>query len=320
MNSSQSQENNPDYYTVNEDYIGTRVVNTDKSEDVAFHDNSSIRIWYNEQVVDFAPHWHNALEIIMPIENYYDVIVEDSNYHLMPEEILIIPPGNIHELLAPSFGKRFIFLFDISHLTGLKGFSGIQSQFTSPLHMTNHSYPDIYNDIHQMLLQIENEYFCRNEYAELIIHSILINIYVKFGYNHINTANLFPNVRKYKQKEYVHKFNNLLDYLDKHYMDDLSLENIADSIGFSKYHFSRLFKQYTNFTFCDYLSYRRIKAAEELLIQSDLSITEIAMQIGFSSISTFNRIFKQQKNCTPREYQTKNCPPDFRAIAPRQEH
>lgn len=305
MNRIQNREKHADFNKVNRDFPGMRIINADKNESVAFCNNSSIRIWCNEQPDDFAPHWHNALEIIMPVENYYDVNIESIKYHLDPEEILIIPPGKLHELLAPPTGKRFIFLFDISHLTGLKGFSGIQSLLTVPLYVTVKSYPGIYNDICHILTQMRNEYFYSNEYAELTIFSLLINMFVKFGYNHLNTTDLFPDVHMHRQKEYVHKFNNLLDYLDLHYMEELNLEEIADSIGFSKYHFSRLFKQYTNFTFCDYLSYRRIKAAEELLARPELSVTEIALQVGFSSISTFNRIFKQQKNCTPREYRNK---------------
>lgn len=95
-----------------------------------------------------------------------------------------------------------------------------------------------------------------------------------------------------------------LDYIDSHYTEELTLDNIADFSGFSKYHFTRLFKQYTDSTFYDYLIYRRIKAAEELLANPELSITEIALQSGFSSISTFNRIFKQKKGCTPSEYRS----------------
>ncbi len=97
-----------------------------------------------------------------------------------------------------------------------------------------------------------------------------------------------------------------MEYIDIHYMEELNLEDIAESTGFSKYHFSRLFKQYTGFTFCDYLCHRRIKVAEELLARPDLSITEAALQAGFPSISTFNRLFKQYKNCTPSEYRSRN--------------
>ena len=246
-----------DFYTVNADYSGTRNIEENNKEVVKFHNSSFVRIWYNEQTESYDSHWHSALEIIMPVENYYEVEIEGTMYHVRPDEILIIPPGKVHKLIAPSSGKRFIFLMDISQLVGLKGFSGIQSLLAMPLYVTRESYPNIHDDVYQLLVQMRNEYFYKNEYAELTIFSLLINMFVKFGYNHINTCDLFPNVRLYKQKEYVQKFNDLLDYIDKHYMEDLNLEEIADSIGFSKYHFSRLFKQYTNFTFCDYISYNR---------------------------------------------------------------
>jgi AraC-like DNA-binding protein len=102
------------------------------------------------------------------------------------------------------------------------------------------------------------------------------------------------------------KFNTVMDYIDSHYTEDLNQDDIAASVGFSKYHFSRLFKQYTNYTFSSYITRRRIRAAENLLEQPELSVTEVALQSGFPSISTFNRVFKQVKNCTPSEYREKN--------------
>ncbi len=132
-----------------------------------------------------------------------------------------------------------------------------------------------------------NEYFSQKEYSELIIYSLLINFFVKFAYNRINAEALFPKVQLDKQKEYIQKFNALMTYIDTHYTENLDLETVAKSVGFSKYHFSRLFKQYTNFTFGDYLCYRRIKAAEELLANADLSITEVAIQAGFSQYLHF---------------------------------
>ncbi len=294
-----------DYYSTNSDFTGSREVKNTQ-EMVEFHDASTIRIWYNEQDYHYPPHWHSAMEIIMPVECEYVAITNNATYTIQPEEIFIIPPGEMHEIYPPNGGKRFIFMFDLSLITKLKSFSGIQSVLAQPLFITADTYPQIYDDIYQILLRMRNEYFSKTEYAELTIYSLLLSLFVKIGYNHINTGNLFPNVRLYKQKEYVQKFNALMDYIDEHYMEDLNLETIAKSIGFSKFHFSRLFKQYTNFTFCDYLCYRRIKVAEELLAEPDLSITEIALQAGFPSISTFNRLFKQRKNCTPSEYRSKN--------------
>lgn len=298
-------ENPMDFYSKNDDFTGSRQMQS-THEVVEYQNASTMRIWYNEQNTNFSQHWHSAMEIIMPVENYYDAYINEKFYRIQPGEVLVIPPREVHMLTAPETGKRFVFMFDISAITKMKSFSGIQPLFAQPLHITHEAYPHIYDDVYQILIQMRNEYFNKNEYGELVIYSLLLNFFVKFGYNRINTENLFPNVRLYKQKEYVQKFNTLMDYIDEHYMEDLNLEQIAESIGFSKFHFSRLFKQYTNFTFCDYLCYRRLRVAEELLAQPDLSITEVALQSGFPSISTFNRLFKQHKNCTPSEYRSKN--------------
>ena len=302
MAEKQIKENYLDFYLQNSDWEGRTVV--DSFEKVNFQKDSSIRIWYNEQNQNYDKHWHNALEIIMPVENHYDVDASGQSYHLLPSEILIIPSGEMHALYAPETGKRFIFQFDVSGISQMKGYTGIQSLMTSCLHITKISFPQIYGDIYQMLIQIRNEYFSSNEFRELAIYSHLINLFVSIGRNHINDMDLFPNTKSHKQKEYLQKFNDVLDYIDSHYTEELTLDDIADFSGFSKYHFTRLFKQYTDSTFYDYLSFRRIKSAEELLAKPELSITEIALQSGFSSISTFNRIFKQKKGCTPSEYRS----------------
>lgn len=299
---------NIDFNSINSDFSGTRTMKQGSQELVSFHQSSAIRIWCNEQSADFEPHWHTAMEIIVPVENWYDAIIHSETYHLTPGDILIIPSGELHALKAPEKGVRFIFLFDISSVARLNGFASIQSMMNAPLCVTKNTHPHIYDDVYHILLQMRNEYFNKNEFAELTIFSLLLNLMVKLGTNHLNDTNLFSssNTRPYKQKEYINKFNDVMDYIDAHYMDDFTLEDVASAIGFSKYHFSRLFKQYTGFSFCAYICHRRIKVAEELLEQPDLSITEIAMQSGFPSISTFNRVFRQQRNCSPSEYREKN--------------
>lgn len=294
------------YYDINSDYTGRDV--NDSYEQVNYHRDSLHRIWMNEQTESYSTHWHSAMEIITPVENYYDVKVGADDFHIMPGEILLIPPGELHELVAPEWGKRFIFILDISLISRLKGFAGIQSILNRPVLITRDTHPLIYEDVYELLVQMRNEYFNNNEFSELTIQSLLLNLFVKIGDNYNKAEELFPNVRLYKQKEYVQKFNQALEYIDSHYMNDITLDEVADEIGFSKYHFSRLFKQYTNYTFCDYVTLRRIKVAEEYLASPDYSVTEVAMQAGFSSISTFNRLFKQMKGCTPSEYRAKNTP------------
>ncbi|HEX3021454.1 MAG TPA: AraC family transcriptional regulator, partial [Lachnospiraceae bacterium] len=155
---------------------------------------------------------------------------------------------------------------------------------------------------YNLLLQIRNEYFSMNSFRELSIYSKIIDFFAQIGINHYESGFLNPYVRPNKKIEYIEKFNAVLDFIDNHYMHDITLESVAAFAGFSKYHFTRLFKQYTDATFYDYLSYKRIKVAQDLLSKPELSITEIAFQSGFATISTFNRIFKRLIGCTPTDY------------------
>ena len=155
-------------------------------------------------------------------------------------------------------------------------------------------------------LDIAEEYFDNKEYCEITIYSILLRIFSELGYCRTQDSDLFAHCRTDKKKEYIQKLNIVLDFIDINYAEDISLDKMADMAGFSKYHFSRLFTQYTGHTFCDYLNLRRIRAAEILLSGDELTVTEAAMQSGFSSIATFNRVFKSLKNCSPTEYRNLN--------------
>ncbi len=259
----QVTDNPNEFNLVNSDWSGNHYV--DSHELVGYKNNSTVRIWYNHQTCGYNAHWHTALEIILPVENNYDVIASQTSYHLLPGELLVIPPGVMHTLIAPDSGTRFVFLFDISFLSNIKGFAGIQPLMANPLYITPESLPNTYPALHHILMQMKDEYFSENEFSELTITSLLLNFFVRLGNHYRFADHPFSDVQPLKQKAYIQKFSGLLTYIDQHYMEDLCLEDMASYIGFSKFHFSRLFKQYTNDTFSDYLNRRRIRAAEELL-------------------------------------------------------
>lgn len=293
-----------DFYSSNNDYSGTRRLQANIQELVEYRRDASVRIWYNEQTDNFAAHWHNAVEIILPMENWYDATVGEESFHLQPGDILLIPARALHSLTAPESGVRFIFLLDPKPLESIHGFSRVESLLAAPFCLTRSADPSLYEEVYHILLQMRNEYFGSNEYSDLSVYSLFLNLYVLLGHDRQNSLHASGTVSR--QKEYADKFNNILVYIDSHYMDDLCLDDVAASAGFSKFHFSRLFKQYTGFTFAAYVCHRKVRVAEDLLSQSDLSITQIAMQSGFSSLSTFNRVFRQQKNCSPSEFRSKN--------------
>jgi AraC-like DNA-binding protein len=95
------------------------------------------------------------------------------------------------------------------------------------------------------------------------------------------------------------------DYVASHQSDPIKLEQIARALNVSKYHFCRSFKHATGLTFVEYLSRVRIEKAKILLHNNNLRVSEIAYEVGFQSITHFNRIFRKLVGYSPTEYRSR---------------
>lgn len=91
-------------------------------------------------------------------------------------------------------------------------------------------------------------------------------------------------------------------YIDEHSEEDLSLEKVAQIAGFSTYHFCRLFKKELRTSFSEYLNFVRMCKSEKLLADTGRQIADIAREVGFSTPTNYNRVFKKIKGVTPTEY------------------
>jgi signal transduction histidine kinase/AraC-like DNA-binding protein len=101
------------------------------------------------------------------------------------------------------------------------------------------------------------------------------------------------------------KIESAIEYIKTGFSDMITRENLADSLGMSPDHFGRMFKQYTGKKVLDYINDLRLEYASNMLLKSDKKIIEIAMETGFESLRTFNRIFTKKKKMTPSEYRLK---------------
>lgn len=258
--------------------------------------------FYNNNISECYPkHWHTPIEIIMAVENSYLIEIGDCRIHLNTGDIIFICPGVIHSLYAPSSGARLIFQAEISSLRNIKGLESVLSLMSPAFIITPLNRPKIHCEIQEKLMRIYSIYNENNMLTELTIYSTLLEVFSLIGFNY--TENMVQtDQKKNMQLEYTNKFINICDYINEHCIENLSLDQISKIAGFSKYHFTRLFKQYTNITFYKYLNQKRVAYVELLLANSEKSITEIALCSGFNNLSTFIRIFKIEKKCTPTEY------------------
>lgn len=276
---------------------------TDASQEyVDFYKESSIRIWYNQEQVNFALHWHYATEIIVVLEETYTVKTRGNTYVLTPGDIMIIPAGELHEIEQSGSGSRLICLFDHQAISQLNGFASLMPFVSQPICLTQNDTSSMYNRCISLLKQIAREYAEQNPFYELVIYARLLSLFVTIGRQKSICATGDDALFDAKQNELSQKLSIAFEYIDSHYTEEVSLDKVAAVAGFSKFHFSRLFKQCSGQNFHEYLCYKRVQASEVLLLKPEYSITEIAFKSGFSSLSTFNRAFKTINQCSPTEY------------------
>ena len=264
---------------------------------------SPFRFWFNNQPTGITDHWHTAMEIIFTLENTYTIEAHQQKYVMEPGDIAIIPSGTVHSISSPEKGCRFVFTFEPNLFSQLPGFNYVLSLIPQPVLINYDTNPQLYRAETALLWELVEHYWGNGLTKDLNIFSTMIRFFSTFGEH---TANVIPPTVNNSSKagSLVSRLSMVLDYLDTHYSENITLEEAANIACFSKFYFTRLFKQYTNQTFYDYLSTKRIKAAEQMLIIPNLPITEISLKAGFSSLSSFNRTFKRLKGCSPSEYRS----------------
>ena len=96
--------------------------------------------------------------------------------------------------------------------------------------------------------------------------------------------------------------NQIIQYIDRHYNERITLEQLAQRIHISKSYLTRRFRQFTGETVVTYINKLRLQYARERLINTDLNISEIAWDVGFESPKYFHRVFKKETGLSPAEF------------------
>ncbi|MCD7726414.1 MAG: helix-turn-helix domain-containing protein [Clostridiales bacterium] len=271
-------------------------------ETVNFKQIKGFMLYDNTDYEAYPAHWHTPIEILMPLKNSYEIICKKESYVLQEGDLLLINSGVIHSLSATE-GERLIFQADFPMLHNVADIESMLSNIPQALLITEENAPDIHDRLRQLMLDIYREYFSDSFLASASIYAKLIEMLVLIGRKYTGDR-IKSDVTYTKQKEYTAKFIYVCQYIQDHCTEDLSLDYAASLAGFSKYHFTRLFKNFTGNSFYKYLNKKRIEHAEKLLVDPEISITEVALQSGFSSLSAFIRMFKIIKDCTPTEFRS----------------
>lgn len=263
---------------------------------------TTVRFWYNTTPEGYPSHWHNEVELLLPVEEGYTVTVEETTYLLSPGDLFVIPPGCVHSLSAPPKGSRFVLLFEGIPSSMSHFFSQRSLPFSEPVLINAGTCPQIYEKVLSLIFRMISVYWSESSVRQLHIYSCLLEFYAVCADFQLEKGTASPAKNPHL------KMDELLSYLEQHYAEKISLEKAASMASLSKYHFSRVFRSCTGQTFAAWLNSLRVQASENLLRETSLSIGEIAGKCGFSSLSAFHRNFQDANGCTPSEFRRRHLP------------
>ena len=283
-------------------HMGFRVLKEDQHEFITYPANTSIRVWRSINEADsYAPHFHSAVEVLIPLEGELFSVIDKTEYCVKKGEVLIIPAGCTHSLRMELGSMRDLILFEMNNVFTLKEFGAFRQMTSRPIYL-DMDHP-MRQSVREKLMEIVDVHRSGKMLRNMHCYALLLEIYAQLGENYLATSATQTEVNAInRQLSGEDAFNRALDYVNENYMDDLTLDGLAAYAGFSRYTLSRMFRQHTGQTFTQCLNQRRVAMAQELLAGTRMPVTQVALQCGFNSIATFNRVFRDIRGCTPTQY------------------
>ena len=240
---------------------------------------------YEYSEFGFPAHFHPSVEIVVAESGQMGIVVDGESHLLHEGEVGIIFPNHVHryDYISNTNSKGYLVLIGIA-LMGEYRHDMEEYVPKKCIIKKDDLHPDCIHALEKLKLMEKEPIRMQKAYARMVLYHL---------FDKIDTV----ECKKYKN-ETMYK---LVDYVEKHYTENVSLESVAEALFISKYTLSRIFSSQLGMNFNDYLNSLRIRYALELLDKGE-KISNAAFESGFNNLRTFNRAFVKIMKKTPTEY------------------
>lgn len=257
-------------------------------------------------------HYHTYIELIYCLNGAFNVWLNSRHYTFQTGDLLVINSNEVHAIQSAGEGAsayivlRFEpeILYDSSQNT-------FNMKYVLPFIIDNVTLQKIFtheemyaDEIPKLMHDALDEYKNRRYGYELAIRSDICRIFV-WILRHWHDMGIEVLSSGAAASEHIKSLQRVLDFMSEHYSENISANDMAKLANMSYSYFSKVFSQVMNRSFNDYLNYIRITEAEKLLMSTDMNITQIAVETGFSSSSYFIKIFDKYKKASPTQFRKK---------------
>lgn len=262
-------------------------------------------------IVGMTNHSHEYAQLWYVVKGTCRHLIDNNVYEMKRGYMLILPPNVVHnfecdddelEILACDFmlelitdmlqesdGEngykliRFVylesFISSLKKVTPCLKFEGVQKM-----------------EIEERLTRMLQIYSKEERFYEIELKAEILGLLVYIARNYEKMG------KKEEKSLYKNAIKSCINYMEEHYDEKFTVLKMAKFCAMSESYFTFFFKEVTGVSFIHYLNTYRIKKSKSLLIETNLSLEQIAEKIGFSDATYFTRVFKKIEKVTPQQY------------------
>lgn len=243
-------------------------------------------------------HFHKAVELIMVHEGEVACYIEDNEYVLGVDDVLLVNSSVIHQLVCKNYAKITYIQVNINKYSELQtSYSRFLDKFlknyTAEKYVIFHGESELSAIFNNIKREFEQKNFCYKDY-------IRAHIYALVAFMRRNL--LLSDASTLKDTKKLPELMPVIQFIDENYHTKLSLESLGELINSDRFRLCKLFKAATQSTLFEYINFVRLTSAENMLIKSQKNVSEIAFECGFASVQYFNRVFKESRGYTPGQF------------------
>lgn len=261
-------------------------------ENYVIHINDDINVDFRDwEKGDYPLHYHDYFEMEIVTNGSGSQILNGEEFKLEKGDVFLIRPLDFHKIHSDGIGFACINVNPANLPKWI--ITELHSMKKQVVHHLSDEDFNTFIDLTRLLNKDIND---KTDDAFLIRSttiSLLFSLFLKQIKNKILDNDVVSKIIYYLQKDY-------------RFTKKVSLDEIANYVGYSKYYTSSIFHKKYGIPIQDFIINLRIEYAKKLILETNYSITEISMESGFSSMSNFYSIFLKMVGCTPLKFKKRN--------------
>ena len=250
-------------------------------------------------------HWHDEFEIIYVRSGFLTVSISGESYIGKTGDAFVVSPGNLH-LMGSQTGTvdYYTFLFPLKYIS-FRTDDMLDEKLLEPLNSGHLMIcPRVKDTAKELCEQLIKIYEAKNDESEskittqvrtkIILLQFILEMWKKGFVIENDTSG-----RNIVEKEMV-------SYIQQNFTGKISLREFGEQFHLSEKYISRYFKEHFHITLSQYVTYLRLEHAKQLLQDTDIPVTDVAMQSGYQNVSYFIRSFQKAYAVSPLKYRKNN--------------